>query len=436
MSAPHENQEPDLNLDFTQRAFEQFYDVVDDPYFRDQDLDKIYDALKDKIQIVPFGDFLKRYIYQKAELNGDYQEIPLSDYRDMICSSFQERQVPASFTPTTARLKNLAKNWLEQKTASRSVVLLLGFGLGMTAEDVDDFLIKALKEQRLTAKDPFEAVCWYCYKNGCSYLKFEQIWKAYAQSGSHAALPGSFSLDSTSVFKQRMVAVRNEEELMDYLKTLSVQAGTLRQSVRARRQFDRIYADIRDWTAEVLTGIEKDDSAVSQDRLMEILSRNERYYEFEKKEILEKAGSQYHQYRPEEIRAADVERVVFASVPKDKNGNLLPMKLSALFNQFSGTRLSRQHINDILSGKAQITRYDLITLSFLAFSRTIDQYSTVLKRYSAFIDETNGILEKSDMGPMYPVNPYESFLMMCMLTDDPVGTFSDVLELSYTDAAQ
>ena len=37
------------------------------------------------------------------------------------------------------------------------------------------------------------------------------------------------------------------------------------------------------------------------------------------------------------------------------------------------------------------------------------------------------------MGPLYPVNPYENFMMTCMLSDDPVGTFSDVWELSYFD---
>ena len=35
------------------------------------------------------------------------------------------------------------------------------------------------------------------------------------------------------------------------------------------------------------------------------------------------------------------------------------------------------------------------------------------------------------MEPLYPANPFESFVMMCMLTDDPLGSFADVWELSY-----
>ena len=117
---------------FTENMDEVFYDTVDDPYFRDRDLDSIYVTLMRRIRVIPFGDHLKRYIYDKARMQGDYSAVPPEEYRQIICDEFAERQTPASFEPTTVRLRNLAKNWLEQKRVSRSVVLLLGFGLGMS----------------------------------------------------------------------------------------------------------------------------------------------------------------------------------------------------------------------------------------------------------------------------------------------------------------
>ena len=432
MASTQEPEDMIPELDFTQRALETFYDAVDDPYFRDEDPDVIYATLKDKMQVVPFGDFLKRYIYEKAEMSGNYKEIPVTEYRDIICDEFAERQTPASFTPTTARLRNLAKNWLEQKTVNRTLVLLLGFGLGMSTDDVNMFLTKALKEQRLNAKDPFEVICWYCYTYGCGYVKFEQLWDEYRQTGGRdrESLP---ELEATSVFKRRMLSITDENQLMDYLKDLPIAPGTTRQSVMARQQFDQLYRKTREWVADVLTGIEENESRVGRERMAEKLDRDDRYYDFEKRAMLEKADQKYHRYHGTEIGAAQVEQVAFASIPKDRNGNMLPMKASTLNSQFSGARLNRQHLSEILSGKAQITRYDLITLSFLAFLRTSGEDMPALKRYSAFIDTTNEILEKSDMGPMYPVNPYESFIMMCILSDDPIGTFSDVWELSYSE---
>ena len=432
MASTQEPEDMIPELDFTQRALETFYDAVDDPYFRDEDPDVIYATLKDKMQVVPFGDFLKRYIYEKAEMSGNYKEIPVTEYRDIICDEFAERQTPASFTPTTARLRNLAKNWLEQKTVNRTLVLLLGFGLGMSTDDVNMFLTKALKEQRLNAKDPFEVICWYCYTYGCGYVKFEQLWDEYRQTGGRdrESLP---ELEATSVFKRRMLSITDENQLMDYLKDLPIAPGTTRQSVMARQQFDQLYRKTREWVADVLTGIEENESRVGRERMAEKLDRDDRYYDFEKRAMLEKADQKYHRYHGTEIGAAQVEQVAFASIPKDRNGNMLPMKASTLNSQFSGARLNRQHLSEILSGKAQITRYDLITLSFLAFLQTSGEDMPALKRYSAFIDTTNEILEKSDMGPMYPVNPYESFIMMCILSDDPIGTFSDVWELSYSE---
>ena len=421
-------------LDFTQRALETFYDAVDDPYFRDRDLEVIFEALKDKMQMISFGDFLKRYIYQKAGMNGEYREIPVSEYQEIICCEFRDRQTPASFTSPTVRIKNVAKNWLEQKSVSRSAILLLGFGLGMSAEDVNSFLEKAVKEQNLNAKDPFEVICWFCYKNGYGYRKFEQLWKDYTTSVPKTEQNAGLLLDETSVFKMRMLAITDEGQLMNYLGHLPIAPGTTRQSVMARKQFDRIYGEVCEWVANELTAMEISNSGVMTERMKDQLDRNDRKYDFEKREMLENARNDYHRYSREEISPADVEQVLFASVPKDRNGNLLPMKSSVLSSQFAGARLSRQHLSDILSGKAPITRYDLITLNFLAFEQKTDEYGLAQRRYSAFIDSTNKILGKCDMGPMYPVNPYENFLMMCMLTVDPVGTFSDVWELSYTEA--
>ena len=432
MALSQEPEEMIPELDFTRRAMDTFYDAVDDPYFRDQDPDVIYATLKDKVQIVSFGDFLKRYIYEKTGMSGNYKEIPVTEYRDIICDEFAERQTPASFTPTTARLRNLAKNWLDQRTVNRTLVLLLGFGLGMSADDVNMFLTKALKEQRLNAKDPFEVICWYCYTYGCSYVKFEQLWNEYRRTGGMERDRHPL-LDATSEFKRRMISVTDENQLMNYLKDLPIAPGTTRQSVMARRQFDALYAKTREWVADVLTGIEENESRVRRDRMEEKLNRDDRYYDFEKREMLEKADRGSRRYHGTEIGAAQVEQVAFAAIPKDKNGNMLPMKASTLNSQFSGARLNRQHLGDILSGKGPITRYDLITLSFFAFLRDAGEEGPALKRYSAFIETTNEILEKSDMGPMYPVNPYESFIMMCILSEDPIGSFSDVWELSYSE---
>ena len=416
------------NLNFTVRARQELDNVINDPYFRDADSDMIFDLLNERMKIVFFGDFLKRYIYAKAEMQGDYQEIPLSEYVDIICCEFADRQTPCSFTETTVCLKNAAKNWLEQKTVSRQVVLILGFGLGMSVDDVNTFLTKALQEPELNAKDPEEAVCWYCYRHGLTYLKYKSL--CDGKRSDHDESTGTDPLlDKTVDLKRKLSDIHDDTALLDYLSVLPIAKGTKRQSITAREYFDQLYHKTREIAARVLSESERDAAEKRASRLGEKLSRDDRLYDYQKRQKVAQEKEDYKTYSADEIGAADIENMILSAVPKDANGNLVTMKLSALYSQFSGKRLSRQHIAEIISGKAPIMRYDLITLNFFIYAQT--EFETVQERYAAFIDSTNTILKSCGMGPIYVVNPYECFLLMCMVSDDPLCTYADVWELSY-----
>ena len=110
-------------------------------------------------------------------------------------------------------------------------------------------------------------------------------------------------------------------------------------------------------------------------------------------------------------------------------------KSSSLNLRFSGKRLNRQHMQEILDGSGSISRFDLITLAFFTAAGETDLYDEPSERYGAFIHSANETLKGADMEPLYAANPFESFVMMCMLADDPLGSFADVWELSY-DAGQ
>ena len=415
------------NLDFTHQARKSFLNVARDPYFRDCDCDLIYEMLKKRIRTVPFGDYLKRYIYTKAEMEGSYLDIPVSVYQEIICAEFADRSTPCSFTKTSVRLRNAAKNWLEQQTVNRNVVLLLGFGLGMDADDVNSFLSKALQEPELNAKDPFEAICWYCYRKGFGYLKFEDLWNRFREAPD-SEMSGP-DLDSTIHFNSRFSEVEDEEQLYAFLASLPIVHGTKRQSISARKRFDSMYLEARTLVAGILTEAEKDRAKTRAGRLEDRLRANDRLYDYQKlRKITEEKGN-YTVYSAEDITPADLENVILSAVPKDENGNLTPMNHSALNRQFSGKRLTRQHLGEIISGQAPITRYDLLTLNFFVHSQAGGDSRK--KRYTDFIESSNLLLGECNFGPLYAANPYEVFLLICMLADDPLGTYADVWEMSY-----
>ena len=81
-------------------------------------------------------------------------------------------------------------------------------------------------------------------------------------------------------------------------------------------------------------------------------------------------------------------------------------------------------------------RFDLITLNFLLFSERRPRADGNVSRervkfFDEFIKSCNEILDKTCLGNIYVVNPYECFILMCILTDDPICTYSEVFEKSY-----
>lgn len=390
-------------LDFTHYATEFLYDVVDDAQFRDKDCYLIYDGLRKRLKAISFGDYLKRYIYQRAGLCGVYSEIPLNEYKQIIKDAFSDNVTPNSFEPTTTKLSALAQNWLTQQTVNRKVVFLLGFGLRMSVEDVNDFLTKVLCEQAINSKNPFEVICWYCYKNHYSYPKYEKLWQIYQET-----LPNSLNMqliyeDYTINVRNRMHTIHDDAALISYLSRLKNKDNVSYLSITSQRYFNNLYDEARDLVAN----------------------------QYNQQNNVKESNKSY--VVREDISPADMERIICSAVPVDRNGNLTPQRNSKLYRLFAGKRFSRQRIHDILANKTEIDRFDLITLKFFIYAQKVEQYSNPKSRYIQFVDDTNQLLENCSMGKLYVANPYECFILMCILAYDPMGTYADVWELSYSE---
>lgn len=396
------------DYDFTEAAWESLYDVVDDSHFHDRDAQLIYTTLKHRMKLLSFGDYLKRYIYLKAELTEPFADIPLKEYQLIIRSAFSDNHTPPSFKPTTAKLSALSKNWLTQQTVKRQVVFLLGFGLNMSADDVNLFLTKALREPEINPKNPFEVICWYCYKKHFNYLKFEKLWEDYNEMPVNAIDSVSADGEQTIGVRNSMYDIRDDRMLMAHLSKLKAGKNISVMSATAKACFDTLYGEARDLIAKMYNS-EPDTAQQSGSR-----SRK-------------KAVTRH------DITESDMEQVLCSAIPKDHHGNLTPGKRSKLNEQFAGKRFSRQRISDILAGRAEVTRFDLITLNFFIFSQKLDVYPDPKQRYVQFQDAVDELLEKCFMGKMYVQNPYECFVLMCILSDDPLATYADVWEMSFVE---
>ena len=428
MAAKDNQARPDADS-LTIRANLAIDGLMENPAFAMDDSAAIYNALRSGMQPVDFGFYLRRYLHRAAGYVGSMKDAAAEDYVETVMASFSARGVPVSLHPTKTKPRAAIKNWLSQKTVSREAVILLGFGLEMSLEEVNAMLTKALLEDELNPKVPVEAVARFCLRTSQGYYRFRALITQYE------SLPGSVEDPrvrgmGTQVFREEIDSLQDERALMKYLNRLRRPDGLSRQSVEARRQFDSLYRQACQFIANLTNEIEQNDNEIQVDRVRDALSRDDRLYDEQKQARIRCAKEKKKEWTAAAITPVQFEEVLFASVPKDRNGNLLPMKTSTLNEQFRGKRLSRQHIQQILDGSGAVTRYDLATMSFFTACHEMDEEEPHA-RYQRFVTQTNAILERCGMHGLYAPNPYEAFLMMCMLTAYPLGTYADVWELSY-----
>lgn len=385
------------DYEFTRRAAQRFRQVVSLEDFEDEDADVIFHYLYKEMELVSFGDHLKRYIYERAGLEEPFNEVPKEVYRDIVVDSFHETCTPKSMKPTSAKLSSLANNWLGQASVKRETVFLLGFGLRMSVEDVSDFLTRVLREQDFDFRNPDEVIYWYCYSNHYGYYKAEEYKEKYAELEPNKDVKEAVKLYTGGL------CLDTEERLLRFLS--HVKAGVddpMSEKSQAFQEFTRLLQHAKEIIAAM----------------------------YQKDEEEKKRGKVW---TASDISASDVEKVICSGIPVNKMGNLKKMSASILAKHFSQKRFSRQRITSILNHKLPVERFDLITLEFFIVSQEMED-DDPYQRYRHFLDEIQEILKKCGMGEIYIVNPYECFLLMCLLTDCPLAVFADIWEMSYEES--
>ena len=343
--------------EFTRRAAQRFRQVVSLDSFEDEDADVIFHYLYKEMELVSFGDHLKRYIYERAELEEPFSEVPQEVYKEIVVDSFKETYTPKSMNPTSTKLSALVNNWLNQASVKRETVFLLGFGLKMTTEDVSDFLTRVLKEQDFDFHNPEEVIYWYCYSRQLPYSKAEEYKDRYKtiEPAAHndivaEAMSGKFIIDT-------------EKKLLQYLACLKAgRDDPMNEKSQAFQEFQRLLQRAKEIIAAMY---QKDEEEKGRNKI----------------------------WKAENITPSDLEKVICNGIPINRMGNLKKMSASILAKHFSQKRFSRQRITNILNHKFPVERFDLLTIEFFIVSQEMED-DDPYDRYHHFIEEAQGILKK------------------------------------------
>ena len=396
----------DLNIEdsisdyeFTRFAVLELNRIISAEEFEKMDAGMIFQYLSGEMRIVRFNDFLKRYIYEKAQFDVPFETITDKEFAQIIVSSFVENNVPFAFVEKQGRNSSKVRKWLKRETVKRETIFLLGFGLKMSDADVSEFLTKVIQEDDFDFFSAKETCFWYCYRHGLSYSKAMSFLE-YADrcdKDQTDRITSGVSFEKANVNPK--LYLLTEDMLRSRLRQLKEHSVEEKRAETKTRRFRKLY-----------------------DRVCQIIARHYNEYAQETKSN--------RVWKPEDIKPADIEESLCSGIPKGNNGNLQKMSASVLSDQFRNKRMDRQRISRLLSGKEDIGRFDLITMLFYIYAEEVEPNWPV-ERYLQFVEEANNMLKECDMMGIYPVNPYESFVMMCLVTDGPLDVYSEVFERSF-----
>lgn len=379
------------DYEFTKKAQRQIHRAVTSETFIDMDAEKILHLLKSDFEIVSFKDYLKRYIYERAQINERFDRVPEEVYRDIIRDAFLENNVPHSAEAATTRLSAAVKSWLASDRVRRETVFLLGFALRMDNQDVNEFLTKVLKEDGFRENDPGEAVYSFCFQRGLPYARARELLRLFE------------GLRAGDGKRPAAQARENADEAALLARLLAGSDGQGREEAApAYLMFHSLYARCQAVIANIYTADEE-----------------------------EKPPRERRAWQDTDITPTNLEQMLCSGIPLVKGGNLSPASQSLLSRHFDSYRLSRQRLSGLLNHQLKPDRYDLMTLAFFLHAQEDIPEEERLKNY---LDEVNHILGQCSFGPFNAANPYEAFLLICTLSGCPLALFSEVWELSYPEA--
>lgn len=373
--------------DFTDIAVKRIRSTVESRDFDNMDAEMIKQYILHQSGFSNFKDLMKRYIYRRSGETRPFASIPDDFYIRIIQAAFTENMAPFSFKAgTRPNKKALARSLVENDVVKRDTVFLAGFGLNMSESDVSGFLTNGIHEQDFDFSDPRECIFYYCFRNHLPYseaLKFMEYYKN---------LPDEKRADAEASF----LPPSDEASLLSRLRGIKASDIHERHQESAFSAFSRLAAHAKD----IIARIYQEDNG--------------------------------EPCNPEDVPDSALEEFLFSGVPR-KGVNLAPIKESSFSGYFKNHRLSRQRVDLLLRRVQAVDRFDLITLLFFIYSQEmLDEHPD--ERCRKFLDGINAMLAECAMGKYYLPNPYEAFILMCLLSDTPLATYTEIWEMSYEKA--
>lgn len=363
-----------------------------------------------KMQFEPltFEKYLYPYLFEKflSDRAQSYEDIPEDIYYETIQKQFAKNGLKGKgsldFSISTP-LNKLKPLFAKPSTQiDRLVIYLFAYGLGMTMDELQHFIRKALWQPAINLRDYKEVIYFWCLKNDCGNDKISKIQEllAYYLELKTENLPLSSSIgeQNTQELFDVFDKLHTEDSLKDYLKKLKV--SNPKQGSRS----------IREEFHYNLSQSVRNDSGVPED--------------IEEGEKTDKEDADYSSGLSCQKIIDELERERVDAY-NNCHEALLDAKIASwLFKDIYWTHKSLQNRFD---GSVMVSRNEFLLSLFLIYAPELSEIEFRANsieelrycRYDDFREEADSTLDFCNMMPLYPRNPFELFLFICLFHDQP-----------------
>lgn len=385
----------------------EFYDEVPVDIDWLKDVSIIIEQMLHNLSVRPFCDYLKGCLFYSCGMDKQYPNhtsVPDEEYIRIMRSEFSRNGmagVCSLETQSPANDEHFFRSLLKKENADRSTVFLLGFGLGMNENTTSDFLTKVLRQSDFNFKDAKEAIYFYCMKNQLGYEGLQRYLKLYSElEPSQETFADKYY---TSDIEKLFLTANSHEafvELLAQLKAGAAQSGYTKSEI-----FRELLDNLRQQAMLDKLAFYRDD--YPQNNLPD--------------ESLD------------DVSLFAIEKYIYYSDTRNAHHNMMPNSCSIFSGKkwFLDTKLTRQNISLMLEGKRSISRNDIITMVFLNEDLWLGEIDKPYERFMDFQYTVNDYLLMCRFAKFYPQNPYETFIGMCIASDNPQDTFKQIWSESF-----
>lgn len=388
-----------------------------------------------------FGDYLKRMVYELYIFPEDdgrkITEIPEDEYIKDIQQIFKENGMKGvgtlQFGGSTRLTPSNLKRWMGMPCyqVSRELVFLFGFGFNMFAEQVEELLTKVIGQAGFDFRSAQETIYYWCLKQNRGYSGLREWQEKYMEiqeeaeeqkeSGIYEEKEECAGGARTRYYKEKAVRITDEDGFKEYLRELERIRRDTRNRITARETLNVVVNILwyelskerrgeTKWLELLIEQKEAEGDAQNRTKRTqrEIKTMQKYWREVSLEPLIQSIWQE--------------EDPVAISEKSRKLAPLLP------------DMWKKRSLQDKLNGESRVRKEDILTGVFLTYAHQLEKQMPYMSgeekdymvRVETYVEDVNTYLEQCGMGEFYIVQPYEIFLVLCLLYDKPYSFFLSV----------